>query len=352
MRHENKKDLIRTLSVQTATHQTQAMVKFIKREVSLIDGCKIYEIDKNLYITRGDAATYPCIVAHTDTVHDLYPNFNIFELQGKLFSVDGSTMNRVGIGGDDKVGVFIALEVLKATPVCKVAFFRDEEIGCVGSADADMTFFDNVEFVLQCDRYGNRDFVNEIFYESLYGKEFSDAIQDTLKKYNRKETDGGLTDVYQLVENGLGVCSANMSCGYYDPHSNNEYVILNHVFATLSFVMSLFDVLSGTVWEMSDIDRTNSYKSNKKHAFKYYGYGRRGYDTFDDYYDDDNFNTYGTATWENDLPEKDGTEPCPNCLGTEIMEDEIDGRDWCFNCQEYTDVLQRLVDETNEDLPF
>ena len=107
----------------------------------------------------------------------------------------------------------------------KWLFSRDEEGSCLGSTEADMNFFNDCEFILQCDREGYEDFVNNIYGCKLYSDEFSELISPTLEKYGRKEGDGMMTDVYQLVENGLDIqggssfdlCVANMSCGYYDP---------------------------------------------------------------------------------------------------------------------------------------
>ena len=40
-----------------------------------------------------------------------------------------------------------------------------------------------------------------------------------------KKTSGeAMTDVEQLVDNGLDVCCFNMSSGYYNPHTDTEVV--------------------------------------------------------------------------------------------------------------------------------
>jgi hypothetical protein len=248
-------ELIKTLSVQTTSYNTKKMNRFIISELSKVKDVDIYQRDGNIYVTKGVADTYPCIVSHTDTVHDIVKNFNIFKLDDKLFSIDGDTMERVGIGGDDKVGVYIALQVIKTLDVCKAAFFRDEEVGCVGSKEADMQFFDNTEFVLQCDRKGYGDFVTNIFGCQLVSDDFSLAISDTLKKFGKKESSGGLTDVYQLVQNGINVSVANMSCGYYKPHTDDEYVVISEVNKTLDLVLDIFKVCSGHVWDINDQNR-------------------------------------------------------------------------------------------------
>ncbi len=61
-----------------------------------------------------------------------------------------------GIGGDDKVGVYTCLNALfqEGIESVKVSFFRNEEIGCIGSKAADMKWFEDVNWVCQLDRRG------------------------------------------------------------------------------------------------------------------------------------------------------------------------------------------------------
>ena len=60
--------------------------------------------------------------------------------------------------------------------VIKLAFFVDEEIGCVGSSNANMKFFDDVSFVLQADRQGYEDVAVDIYGIEMFGGEFFDKI--------------------------------------------------------------------------------------------------------------------------------------------------------------------------------
>ena len=324
MNNKNK-ELIKTLQVQTTSYNDANMIKFIKEEVSKIKGCKLFNDKGNLYITKGKAKTYPSIVAHMDTVHDLVPNFNIFELNGYLFSIDGSTMERVGIGGDDKVGVYIALEVLRKFDICKIAFFRDEEMGCLGSSEAKMSFFDNSEFILQCDRQGYGDFVNEIYGVPLYTEEFSETINSVLKKYGRKEVSGGMTDVYQLAKNGLPLCTANMSCGYYDPHSDNEFVDIEEVENTKEMVFELFNILKGNVWgkEVYKYVPYTYYPKNKDSELDNYIFGGGE----NEYYDDSPF-------FKHDVE-------CPMCHSISMEKDIWNDLSYCFNCEEYIDIKHK-----------
>ena len=206
-------------------------------------GAEVISRDGNLYVTKGKAKTYPCVVAHMDTVHDMIPNryFKVYydDTQDALWAKNTKTGAQTGVGGDDNVGIFLALEALSDFDNIKLAFFRDEEVGCVGSRKAHMPFFKDVAFVLQGDRRGIGDFVNMIGSNKLYDKAFSDAIEPILKDHSRKEVRGGMTDVNALVIGGIEVCVANASCGYYEPHSSWEYVTVAEAFSTSDMFSSI-----------------------------------------------------------------------------------------------------------------
>lgn len=207
----------------------------------------------NIYATKGSdpILPYPTLIAHMDTVHRIVPDdqFSIVEINNALFGFNPKTYDWTGIGGDDKVGIFIALSALTHMPRIKLAFFVDEEIGCLGSRRADMDFFNDSAFVLQCDRKGYGDFVQEILGTELFGAEFKDAISPIIDQYRFETTDrGGITDVGELKENGLAVACANLSCGYYRPHLSSEFVYLPDVEDTLHLVLDLFDQLGDATW--------------------------------------------------------------------------------------------------------
>ena len=106
----------------------------------------------------------------------------------------------------------------------KCAFFVQEEVGCIGSGHADMSFFSDCRFVIQCDRKGNGDMVTQINGMKLCSNDFISAID--FRRYGYKPAQGLATDVAALKRNGLEVSCVNLSCGYYEPHTDNEYTIL------------------------------------------------------------------------------------------------------------------------------
>lgn len=257
------------LAIQTVTHDQRNMVAFI------LKFCKLHNFnysikDGSIYITKGilnKDEYYPCIVAHMDTVHNIESNLTVIKVRDKLIAVNQDSMKQIGIGGDDKVGVYIALELLLTHEKLKVAFFRDEESGCEGSYEADISFFDNCGYVLQCDRRGKSDFITDASFVELSSKEFLKDIDKTLGKYKYKKASGMMTDVMALKELGIAISMANISCGYYNPHTNYEYVSIPDVSNTLSFVRSLLTVLSYKQYPHEYED--NSLYRRWAHSYKY-----------------------------------------------------------------------------------
>lgn len=259
-----KELLIDLLSVQTTSGNEFNMIahifNFCRQNVPEAD---VKVKDNNIYITKGESDIYPCVVAHTDTVHDIHDFFKVFDDDGCLFAFNAETGKQVGVGGDDKVGIWLALEMLMKFDKIKCAFFHSEEIGCIGSSAADMDWFKDVGYCLQGDRRGSKDFVNNISGK-LFSKKFSKTIAPILAHHGYSETSGAITDVGQLAENGVGVCVANMSCGYYSPHSDEEIVEFTHADNCRQMMEKLISELGCKKFEYRFTRSYSNYNYNSK----------------------------------------------------------------------------------------
>jgi putative aminopeptidase FrvX len=101
-----KELLIDTLSIQTTSGNEYAMISYIKDFcIANVPEAKVEIKENNIYITKGESDIYPCIVSHTDTVHDIHKEFKVFDNDGCIFAFDKSEGVQVGVGGDDKVGI-------------------------------------------------------------------------------------------------------------------------------------------------------------------------------------------------------------------------------------------------------
>ena len=145
------------------------------------------------------------------------------------------------LGGDDKCGIFIALEVARLNPKMpmKILFTVQEEIGCVGIdhvAAHDYKFFNDISYSLTIDRKGGED----LLYKQLGTQSCSNEFALALAKHalnadiNVHFNNGNVADVItirDLVNNAV-----NISAGYYNAHCSTEYVDLNDVKKIIKWV--------------------------------------------------------------------------------------------------------------------
>jgi hypothetical protein len=181
----------------------------------------------NIFVTKGETSLYPCIVSHLDQVHKYADNKTIFQNGDYLLAFDGP--RQVGTGGDDLVGIFVCLELLRDFNFMKVVFFVSEEIGCIGSNACDLSFFTDCMFIGQADRKGSADFINFSNGVQLFDADFSNFVKPVLTSTNYKECVGIATDAGCLSKRNVGIACFNISCGYYNPHTSTEYVSITDV---------------------------------------------------------------------------------------------------------------------------
>ena len=212
------------------------MVLYLDKELGKLKLPYTIDAAGNILVTKGRAKTYPCVVSHMDTVHSFVPNFNVFQdIDDKdtLFALNGK--ERVGVGGDDKCGVFACLYLLRIIPQIKVVFFSREEKGCAGSRAINKEFFADCRYLIQLDRRNSRDFIQTYWGKKTVSHDFSSEIGLIKKKYKYKNAIGTVTDVMRLWDDRVGISCINLSCGYYQPHTNWEYVSIRGLWRSVKF---------------------------------------------------------------------------------------------------------------------
>lgn len=96
------------------------------------------------------------LVGHLDTVHREKPQIICFSEDRRF------VMSPQGIGGDDRCGVFMILQLIQCVN-CHVLFCEDEEIGGQGArAFAKNKVKVKVNYIVEMDRRGDND---AVFYE-------------------------------------------------------------------------------------------------------------------------------------------------------------------------------------------
>ena len=235
------------LSVPTKTYQEEKMVKFLIEWLTENNIPHFVDDFNNVYATKQESLElpedfyFPCVISHTDTVHnidtinineEMLPNAqDEIKLAYKAYNDSGKP---TGIGGDDKCGVFACLTLLKELPNIKAAFFVSEETGCIGSMKANSEFFTNVGYGIQFDAPENWMITEKCFGQVLFDRE-SEFFESCDKILTESMSDKGMqylvhpyTDVYALRSKFDFAC-INISIGYYDYHSPQEYVVVEDV---------------------------------------------------------------------------------------------------------------------------
>jgi di/tripeptidase len=266
-----KEKLKELLAIPTKTWEEDRLISY------LIDHFEArgyhYEVDDmgNLYVTKGISEYYPLVLAHTDSVHDIkemvvkeeyLPNSQgEKKLALKAYTKDGNLPT--GIGGDDKAGVFICLQLLERFNVIKGFFPVAEETGCHGSRGAKEEFFNNVGYAIQFDSTENDTMSLSLMGTQLFEQdsEFFNKTKGLILEHGFTEwRHHPYTDTMVLKERFNFSC-LNFAAGYYNYHSNNEYVIVEDVLNSTLLGESVIKKLGNKFYE---------FKVTKKDSFGWF----------------------------------------------------------------------------------
>jgi di/tripeptidase len=282
----NKEFLKTVLSIPSIYHEEHLVREFIEN-FAKDNGIEYYIDEKgNIYLTKGELSEgeyYPCVVSHMDTVHrghkelvDSRTHLNIVEsvyeraeddTYSVLIAKHPHTDKQTGIGGDDKCGVYVCLEMLLRFDTIKAAFFVEEEIGMRGSKEADDAFFENVGYAIQFDAPSDN-WISEVCSGvKLFDSEFKERIKGVLSEsgYTKFSRDP-FTDVNQLAQKYEFNC-LNLGCGYYRQHSDSEYVVIDEVANSVIAGEKLITDLGCNLYTHNKEESNQPFRSEHYHSY-------------------------------------------------------------------------------------
>lgn len=319
---EEKRTLLKERLKSILLFKTEDLKEYIKLSMESL-GYNGIVTEDFLFFYNGNLDDTICYVAHIDTVDDFYEYgaeeklFEILEtvIGGKTILFSSAifdSFNSTVLGGDDRCGVFILLEAARElSNKGNIAFlFTDgEESGGIGAYE----FLNYVEMnnlverfkcFIEFDRKGSSDYIAYNYYGGF--KEFYKIFED----YGFIKRTGSFSDVSILDR--IGAPTVNLSCGYYNQHTNREYVVFEETLYSLEVAIAAYQdllkiskmrrpeelinelkngkkfLLASTgiggksLGEMSyadELPKTSSYRDYYSDYYNYYDY----YD-FDDYY--------------------------------------------------------------------
>jgi hypothetical protein len=210
------------------------------------------------------------LISHLDTVHKE-------TVKTICKSADGNTwMSPEGIGGDDRCGVYALCDVYdKATKKPWLLFTCQEEVGGVGASTFASDYegklyppeMDAIKLIVEVDRKGSKDAV----YYDCDVPELEEYI--TSKGY--KTAFGTFTDI-SIVAPVMGVAAVNLSSGYYNPHTQYEYININEMQETARTVLNIVNE-SKTLPKYVYVEAVYSYSKALTYSKGWDWYDPKGY---------------------------------------------------------------------------
>lgn len=220
---------------------------------------------KDKYIlVRGEAPIM--LLAHLDTVHKS-PVRQICRTQ------DGNIwMSPQGIGGDDRCGVYALVTAYgKSRAKPWLLFTCDEETGGIGARKfRDMhrkgklpRELDGLKVLVEIDRKGKDDAV----YYGCDNPEFEGYISS--KGFNTEW--GSFSDI-SVIAPELGVAAVNLSSGYYNAHTQHEYINKKQLDTIVRKVIGIVADAAGSGFPKYEYIESRSY-GRFSHGRAWWGYG-------------------------------------------------------------------------------
>jgi hypothetical protein len=245
----------------------------------------IIEADGEYLFAKGNIPVLLC--AHLDTVHKIKPIEEeiYFDQEKQVMWSPG------GIGGDDRCGVFIILNLIFQGYKPHIAFTWNEEIGGVGARSLSLSLDPNrldvpINFAIQLDRKGHQ--------ESVYYDLDSKPFENYINGFGFKTAIGTYTDICEICPE-WGIAGVNLSAGYLHEHTSRELILLNTLEDTMNKVSQILEdqVANPKPFEYKELPKTYTNFLNNKgvvsttnnnYYYEDYYYGH-GYEDEDDYYD-------------------------------------------------------------------
>lgn len=231
-------------------------------------------------VLKADGTTSPVLFScHTDTVHSHFGTQRLFtDADFNMIALDEDPLppaktwvpgtvyvprDRGCLGADDGAGWWLLMEMMDAKVPGTYVFHHSEERGGIGSRDfasKQPDILKGFKYAVAFDRKGTGDIIQHQRGGQCCSDEFVTALSQAFSKANPrldyKAASGTFTDTANYTRL-IPECT-NISCGYYNEHTENEWLDVNHL-------KRLRDALIVIEWDtlpvVRDPAKVETYKS-------------------------------------------------------------------------------------------
>lgn len=338
----NEKMLLEIFKIGAPSLKEHKIADYIKTYLS---SNKIeFNTDSTGNIFNMSHENRPLLSAHMDTVQREEDSFLANFIRIREYK-NKKILKGLGIiGGDDKCGIYIMLELITMYKNLNFVFSVEEEIGGKGISEfVKNRDFSKVLYGIVLDRRYGTDIICE---NNNYGTlEFQKDLEAIGTKFSYKPTTGSFSDANSISNH---ISCANLSVGYHNPHSKHEYVDLD-------------DLLKAVIYTEEIINTLTKKYAAPVSKYKYTGYLNNysgGNSQYDDAYWKDWSTKYPkkTSVVENKTIKfnSDGlstTGTCETCNRyTTIYKIKKINKLMCSNC--LTDTFEEIVEVDRIKDPF
>ena len=219
----------------------------VKRTVSTYLKSKYPKVIETKEYIYAEGTIPIALCAHMDTVFKSPPSEVYYDRQKNVI------FSPMGLGADDRAGVYAILQIIKRGLRPHIIFTTDEEIGAAGAAklsEIDCPF-EGLRYIIELDRRGANDCV---FYD-CDNFEFVKYVE----QFGFVETFGSFSDI-SLICPAWKVAGVNLSVGYRDEHSVSEVLFVGHLLDTIDKVINMLNAEDNTVFEYIPCKYNGWYK--------------------------------------------------------------------------------------------
>jgi len=210
--------------INSPSGSEQGMSGFIR---SCLDDMGIdFETDEYFQIFSLSKPDRPIICCHIDQIGD--------EPICQLIEKDGIITGDKNIGADDKNGIWICLNLLCQFPDLNFIFSTCEEIrGNIHHIVNDIDISD-FPYCLVFDRKGSGDIIGA--GNDYCNFDFEKAISEIGLLFGFSPAQGIFSDCNELSHH---INCVNLSCGYYNAHTDTEYTVIAELENSLEFAKEI-----------------------------------------------------------------------------------------------------------------
>ena len=187
------------------------------------------------------------LCAHMDTVFKTPATEVYYDRQKNVI------FSPMGLGADDRAGVYAILQIIKRGLRPHIIFTTDEEIGARGAIalSHEDCPFENLRYIIQLDRRGANDCV---FYD-CDNPEFVRYVET----FGFVEAFGSFSDISMICP-AWKVAGVNLSVGYRDEHSVSEVLFVGHLLNTIDKTINMLQDDDTTKFEYIPCKYNSWYK--------------------------------------------------------------------------------------------